>query len=146
MINCRVADAVRQRRTPILRGMVRAQKSPLRVLREDLHRRVRVALNSVRYFFRIARGDFRDLNRAPILSKRAFLLIRRTEDQPLVATSLPSPEDVWKSAEETFRERGIWPISFSYPKEISIRSQESSSGLCPIYPGHSYSFTDHKNI
>jgi len=82
MINSRVADAVRQRRTPILRGMVRSQKSPLRVLREDLHRRALIALNSVRYFFRIARGDFRDLNRAPILSKRAFSLIRRTEDQP----------------------------------------------------------------
>jgi len=124
--------------------MVRAQNSALRVLREDLHRGVLIAVNSIRYFFRIARGDFRDLNRAPISSKRAFSLSRRAEDQPLVVTSLPSPDDVWKSAEETFRERGIWPISFSYPKEISIRPQESSSGLCPIYPGHSYSFTDHK--
>jgi len=115
--------------------------TPSRVLREDLHRGVLIAVNSVRYFFRIARGDFRDLNRAPISSKRAFSLSRRAEDQPLVVTSLPSPDDVWKSAEETFRERGIWPISFSYPKEISIRPQESSSGLCPIYPGHSYSFT-----
>ena len=121
--------------------MVRAQNSALRVLREDLHRGVLIAVNSIRYFFRIARGDFRDLNRAPISSKRAFSLSRRAEDQPLVVTSLPSPDDVWKSAEETFRERGIWPISFSYPKEISIRPQESSSGLCPIYPGHSYSFT-----
>ena len=122
--------------------MATVRKTPTRLLREHLHRQLLIAANSGRFFFRILCGNFRDLNRAPIGSKWAFVLHRPGHNQAFVGHGLPSAEDVWAVARETYSSRKIWPISFSYPLEAKVDPPEKSGGLSPIFPGHSYSFSD----
>lgn len=56
---------------------------------------------------------------------------------------LPSSEDVWLDAVRAYEAAGVWPISFSYPRAASAPRGNSSGGaMCPVFPGHSYAFTD----
>lgn len=122
--------------------METGDSSWFRNFREVSHQRLRLAARFIIFFFRIRRGDFRDLEHAPILAKRAFSRVRRETDRPLVDAHLPSAEQVWQSARETFRKRDVWPISFSYPRRTAAPAERQGSGLCPTYPGHRYGFSD----
>lgn len=122
--------------------MAAVRKTPIRLLREHLHRQLLIAVNSGRFFVRILRGNFHDLNHAPIWSKWAFILHRPRHNQAFVDYDLPSAENVWTVAKEVYSSRQIWPISFSYPLEAKVGPAEKSGGLSPVFPGHSYSFSD----
>ena len=122
--------------------MAAVRKTPIRLLREHLHRQLLIAVSSGRFFVRILRGNFHDLNHAPIWSKWAFVLHRPRHNQAFVDYDLPSAENVWAVAQEIYSSRQIWPISFSYPIEAKVDPAEKSGGLSPVFPGHSYSFSD----
>lgn len=103
---------------------------------------LRRLLRLFKYFFRFLTGRFDGLDMAPVGAKRA-LGLRRAKRTSLIETSaLPSATAVWKSCVSVNKKLGVWPISFSYPQNSAPGHWESREFLCPIFPGHKYSFSD----
>ena len=95
-----------------------------------------------KYFFRFLTGHFDGLDRAPVGAKLALGLRRAKRTSSIQTSALPSANAVWKSCVSANKKLGVWPISFSYPEEAMPGHWESQGFLCPVLPGHKYSFSD----
>lgn len=103
---------------------------------------LRRLVRTVRYFREILQGDVSGLSKAPVAAKRA-LIIRQKSDSSRISTSrLPTAEEVWDACVQSHEATGVWPISFSYPKNPRAPSVDQSATLSPVFPGHRYSFDD----
>jgi len=103
---------------------------------------VRRLIRTARYFLEILRGDMSGLSRAPAIAKTALRIRQKSAVSPIATSRLPSSQEVWDACVDSRAATGIWPISFSYPRPPLPRSSVQSPTLCPVFPGHSYTFTD----
>ena len=103
---------------------------------------LRRLIRTARYFLEILRGDMSGLSRAPAVAKGAFRIRQNSAVSPIATSKLPSSQEVWDACVESRVATGVWPISFSYPRPPRPRSSAQLPTLCPVFPGHSYTFTN----
>jgi hypothetical protein len=111
-------------------------------LREWMYRKLRLATNTVLYFLRILRGDFRNLNRAPVGAKKAFAIRRSRAQTAITLSSLPTTSDLREAASRAHDAVGLWPLSFSFPRVMELKGGSNRDFMCPVFPGHKYAFSD----
>ena len=62
-------------------------------------------------------------------------------DVTVLVHTEPSIKEI---AQRCFSDHGVWPISFSYPKEPMPINENPEQNLCSITPGFPYSFNDER--
>lgn len=109
---------------------------------ESLYRRGRTALRSVKFFGRFLRGNFENFHNAPVIAKKALAIRRSRVSSAIALSPLPTEAEVWSAAHRAHEAVGVWPISFSYPRPVGDGQSTSRDFMCPVFPGHRYSFAD----
>lgn len=103
---------------------------------------LRRLVRTVRYFSELLQGDVSGLPKAPVAAKRALRMRQKSDTAQISTSRLPTAEEVWDACVQSHEATGVWPISFSYPKPPRPPISEQSATLCPVFPGHRYSFDD----
>lgn len=72
-------------------------------------------------------------------------------DPSVVPSDLPTwsapgslAEDPWDVSQECYASHGVWPLSFSFPREPLAINPQPGVLVSPITPGHGYSFHDER--
>lgn len=99
-------------------------------------------IKTVYFFTRFLGGKVEGIAFAPAAAKWGLVLRFRGERKPLSPSPLPPPSKVWEDCESVFASTGVWPISFSYWKPAPVRARSPKGFMCPIFPGHSYAYSD----
>lgn len=103
--------------------------------------KIKHPLRVVRLYSRFRKGDISGLSTAPASSKWGVVPIRHS-GEILSSHLLSNRHDIWETSQEIKDSRGVWPISFSYPRNITVDSGELEKRgfICPTFPGHRYRF------
>jgi len=107
-----------------------------------LYLKIRTAQRLLRFLARILKGRYEELDKAPVGAKKALGWRRRNQPVRLALSPLPSPPEVWAACVTAHTTVGVWPLSFSYPRPAPDPKTDATAFMCPIFPGHRYSFTD----
>ena len=110
--------------------------------RGSVYLAIRQLWRTVRYFFEFLAGDFSGLAKAPVSAKSALKLRQVPLTSPIRLAPFPSSEEVFEICRRVHEEAGAWPISFSYPRLAQVPVKTPEPSLCPVFPGHRYSFDD----
>lgn len=110
--------------------------------REGLYLAVRHLWRTVKYFLEFLAGDFSGLSKAPVSAKSALKLRQLAITSPIRTAPFPSSEEVFEECRRMHEDLGAWPISFSYPRPARDLTKTPKPVLCPVFPGHRYSFQD----
>ena len=101
-----------------------------------------LAGNTLKYFVRFVAGNIEGIAGAPAAAKWGLMHRHSRRPISIALSPLPNSEDIWLDSVRAYEDAGVWPISFSYPRPSSAPCENSSSTMCPVFPGHSYGFTD----
>ncbi len=103
-----------------------------------------LAGNTLKYFVRFVAGNIEGIAGAPAAAKWGLMVRHSRRPTSMELSPLPSSDEIWLDSVRAHETIGVWPISFSYPRPSSALSdnRSSSSTMCPVFPGHSYAFTD----
>ena len=103
-----------------------------------------LAGNTLKYFVRFVAGNIEGIAGAPAAAKWGLMVRHSRRPTSMELSPLPSSDEIWLDSVRAHETIGVWPISFSYPRPSSALSDSSSSSstMCPVFPGHSYAFTD----
>lgn len=85
------------------------------------------------------------LSAVPRLDPRGLLPNGSDVSRPAWKVDLASEPDPMVVARECHETHGVWPISFSYPREPMPLNPTPAELVAPIIPGYPYTFTDERN-
>ena len=123
---------------------VRAGATFSRHVRLKAYLLLRQIVRTVRYFWAMMMGDVSGISQAPVMAKSALKIRQKSSVSPILTSRLPSSQEIWDACVRSHDSTGVWPISFSYPKQVRVPTKDQAPTLCPMFPGHKYSF-DHES-
>lgn len=83
-----------------------------------------------------------DFPPVPIMNVNELVPLGWGVDRPAWSVDLESEPVPLLTAQACFDQHGVWPISFSYPKEPLAINPEPTDLIAPIVPGLPYAFED----
>lgn len=101
-----------------------------------------LAGNTLKYFVRFVAGNIEGIAGAPAAAKWGLMRPHSRRPVSIALSPLPSSEDIWLDCVRAYKDAGVWPISFSYPRHSPALGSSSSGTMCPVFPGHRYAFTN----
>jgi hypothetical protein len=101
-----------------------------------------IAGNTFKYFVLLVAGNVDGISGAPAVAKWGLMVRNSRRRTSMELRPLPSSEDVWRESVRAYETVGVWPISFSYPRQAPAALENGANTMCPVFPGHSYAFTD----
>ena len=112
----------------------------LKPVRKKITRGLRVVIKTVPFFVRFINGNVSGISDAPAVSKWGLVIMNYRDEIEPDLPPLPTRSELWDRAKQIQKSTGVWPISFSFPRQAQGAPDKFKGYLCPTFPGHRYSF------